>query len=1064
MKHIRTQILAQYSFGAIAAASLLCPMKLGATDVTAEADAARKAHVFFEKNIRPILAERCYSCHSEEKVKGGLRLDTLDHALQGGDTGPAFVAGKPDQSLIIEAVRYTNADFQMPPKEQLPAHEIELLEKWVAMGAPWPKPVAKAGGKSGKRDEWGFTEEDRSLWSLQPLSNPVPPADAGTGWAKTEVDKFIAAKHAEKGLAPAPKASPQELIRRVYFDLIGLPPAIEVVEAFAKDPSDTHYAKIVEELLASPQYGERWAQHWLDLARFAESDGYNADAYRPAAWPYRDWVVKAFNDDMPYDQFVRYQIAGDEINPDDPNILIATSYLRNGIYEWNQRDVRGQHKLIIEDITDTSGELFLGLSMGCARCHNHKFDPILQKDYYRFQAFFNNVLWRSDMKLASPEEKAEYEKQYAVWAEATKDIREKMDALTKKYLDARKKVAFERFRDDIEEMMRKDPKDREPLEHQLASLAYRQVLYEEERFNPLASLKSEEEKKAYQALEAELKKFDHIKPKPLMDAFVATDAMAKAPPTVFKTRAGETEVQPGFLTVLDPSDVEVKPIGNSSGRRTVLANWMTRPDNQLTTRTIVNRIWAYHFGRGLSGVTSDLGNMGEKPSHPELLDWLARRFVKDGWSFKKMHRLILFSATYQQTALRQADDHINQVDPSNHLLWRFHPRRLDAEQARDAMLVASGEIDTSIGGEGSSNGKTTRRSIYVTKKRNNPNEFLRNLDAPPGFQSAPERQTTTTATQALYLMNGDWVLDRARQLADRSKSIEEAWIYTLGRRPTSKELEMAHRFIRHRMGKAADVLSSSSANDPNEAIFKEGTDHERLVVTSKEAAREGEDFTIQALVTLNSIDSGASVRTITSRWNHGKDNLEAFGWSLGVTGVKSRFKPNNLIVQIVGEDDNMNISYEVVPSDIRIALNTPYHLAVNLSSTSKTVTFRVTDLSKPDSKPQVAVVPHGIARGLSKGASNLVIGGLNQRAASHQWHGRIEALQIMTGGLQEDQINTNPAQWKKGILNWNALQKLPPELAWSGADSKTEINDPYKNAMVDLCHVLLNSNEFIYLH
>lgn len=1064
MKTFRTQFTTHLRSGILTAASLLCLHTLHAsTDVTAEADAQRKAHAFFEKNIRPILANRCYSCHSEEKQRGALRVDALDHLLHGGDTGPALVAGKPDQSLIIEAVRYKNDDFQMPPKEQLPAEEIALLEQWVAMGAPWPQPIGVANNKSSKRDQWGFTEEDRSLWSLQPLSNPTPPTNAGKNWAKNEIDLFIAAKFEEKKLSPAAKANPRELIRRVYFDLTGLPPTVEQIETFANDPSENAYSKMIDTLLASPQYGERWAQHWLDLTRFAESDGYNADSYRPNAWPYRDWVVNAFNNDMPYDQFVRYQIAGDEINPDDPNILIATSYLRNGIYEWNQRDVRGQHKLIIEDITDTTGELFMGLSMGCARCHNHKFDPILQKDYYRLQAFFNNVLWRTDLKLATKEEKATFEKQNAEWEKATAHIRSQMQDMVGKYLESRKKSAFERFRDDIEVMMHKDPKDREPLEHQLASIAYRQVEHEETRFNPMTSLKKDEDKKAYQALEAELKKFDHIKPKPLMDAFVATDAMAKAAPTTLKTRTGEVEIQPGFLTILDPTDLNPKPIGNSSGRRTELANWLARPDNQLTTRTIVNRIWAYHFGRGLSGVTSDLGNMGEKPTHPELLDWLARRFVNDGWSFKKLHKLILHSATYQQTALRQADQHINQTDPGNYLLWRFHPRRLDAEQARDAMLCASGELDTTIGGA-VTNSKATRRAIYVTKKRNNQDEFLRNLDAPAGFLSAPERQTTTTPTQALFMLNGDWVLTRARQLANRAKTVEEAWHFALGRSPTTKEAELANKFLRHRLGDSADQLNSSTAKDSNEAIFRDNTSHERLIVTAKDSVKEGEDFTIQSLVTLNSIDSGAAVRTITSRWNLGKDNLESYGWSLGVTGVKSRFKPNNLIVQLVGEDENTNISYEVVPSDIRLALDTPYHLAVSISTTAKTITFRVTDLSKPNQKPQVAVVPHGIQRGIASGASNLVIGGLHQRTPPHQWHGRIEALQLTTGTPADAELTHNTSKWKDSILHWNALETLAPNIAWSGSDNSSDSNNPLQNAMTDLCHVLLNSNEFLYLH
>lgn len=1035
---------------------------LWASDVTAEADAKRSQMEFFENQIRPLLAERCYSCHGDEKQKGGLRLDSLQSMLHGGDSGAAVVAGKPEDSLMIESIRYQNEDIQMPPKEKLSDKEIALLEKWVSMGAPWPQAKGETAETSA-RDADGFTKEERAQWVFQPLANPTPPALPGNTWVRNDVDRFVAEKHKELGISAAEEAAPRELLRRVYFDLTGLPPTLEEIEAFAKDPSDLAYAQIVDKLLLSPAYGERWAQHWLDLTRFAESDGYNADSYRPSAWPYRDWVVRAFNADMPYDEFVKKQLAGDEMDMDDPETLVATSFLRNGIYEWNQRDVRGQRQLLIEDMTDTAGELFFGLSMGCARCHNHKFDPILQTDYYRLQAFFTPVNWRSDLKLATKEEKAEYERKLAIYNEHTKEIRAEMDAMAMPLLEKRKASAKGRFRDDIEVMMEKDPKDRTALEHQLASIAYRQVIWEEDRFIGKDAIKDPKLKKRYLELEEQLKPYAHLRPAPLMDAFVATDAKREAPPTILKTRKGEQDVQPGFLKILEPNEPTITPIGDSTGRRTVLANWITKPDNQITTRAIVNRVWNFHFGRALSGVPSDMGNLGEAPTHPELLDWLSRQFVSNGWSFKKLHKQIVLSSTYRQTALRMPDTKLNEIDPGNKFLWRFHPRRLDAEQARDAMLMASGELNLSMGGE-VLDSKATRRSMYVTKKRNNQDEFLRSLDAPAGFISVSERQSTTTPTQALYMMNGDWVLTRARMLASRVKTVEDAWSYTLGRAPTPEEKRVATDFIVKRAGGSlVDTPEGQVLNaNPGNGAFKPGSNQERLLV--KNDSKEGDEFTVEGIVTFNSIDSAASVRTIVSRWNLGKDNLEAVGWSLGVTGVKSRFKPNNLIVQLVGEDDNGNIGYEVVASDLFLKLNRPYHVVAKISCSQKKVSFRVKDLSDANSQAVSAVVPHDIRRYLSRGNSSLVVGGLNNRATSHQWDGSIDALRVVPRMLPDQEISSDVTQWKDGLFVWDAKKPLPANLVKSAGDGKSDSNDPWMNALTDLCHVLLNSNEFVYLH
>ncbi len=1030
------------------------------TAAFAEDDAQREALKFFENEVRPVLANRCYECHGEKKKKGGLRLDNITYMKQGGDTGPALVPGDTEKSLLIEAVRYQNSDLEMPPKKKLSDKEIAALEKWVKLGAPWP---ANDVAKVVAVDEFGFTAEQRKYWAFQPLSKPAPPQVDGD-WAKTNIDKFVLKKLNEVGLTPAPEAERHELVRRLYFGLHGLPPTKEQTDAFVNSTDPRAYEKLVDELLASPRYGERWAQHWLDLVRYAESDGYNQDALRPAAWPYRDYVIKSLNSDKPYDQFVREQLAGDEIDPKNPDVLVATSYLRNPIYEYNQRDARGQYDVVLTDTTDNAGEVFMGLSMGCAHCHDHKFDPILQKDYFRLRAFFTPLRWRDDLKLGTDEEKARFAEQQAKWEEATKSIREQIDAIIEPMIQRAIHRAYERFPDDIRAMVDKKPEERAPEDWQFSYFCERQMAYERERFDVAKSVKKPEDKAKYDKLVEELKKFDHLKPKPLINAFVAMDATNRGPQNILKTRKGEADIAPGFLTLLAPGDPKIDPLPNSTGRRSALAAWLTRPDNQLTTRVMANRVWHYLFGRGIVATPNDFGKLGEPPTHPELLDYLAQRFIADGWSLKKLQREILLSATYRQTAHRAVPELATKIDPTNKFLWRFNPRRLDAEQVRDAMLAASGELDLTPGGP-STDANATRRTIYTTKKRNSQNELLRSLDAPAGFASVSERQSTTTPTQALLLVNGDWPLARAQKLATRVKSVGDVWEYALGRPPTAQEAEMAENFLQKR---SAGNRSAESGPGPtpeevaNAGVFKENTPHERLVAKTDE--KEGDEFTVESVITLNSIDSAAAVRTIASRWNNGKDNVEAFGWSIGVTGEKSRFKPRNLIIQFVGEDENSNIAYEPIASDLRIELGVTYHVAVKVSCATHTVTFRVQQQGKPNAPVLTSEAPFAVRTGLSKGASDLIIGGVNRRAVMHQWDGRIESARVVRGLLPDTALSPDPLKWNEpALVTWNAKAGVAEPLAWSSADNAEPV-DARKAALADLCHVLLNANEFFYLH
>tara|TARA_Y100001934_G_scaffold11661_1_gene14755 strand:- start:451 stop:3522 length:3072 start_codon:yes stop_codon:yes gene_type:complete len=1007
----------------------------------------RAAMTFFENKVRPILVERCYDCHSDAKQKGGLRVDHIRYLKAGGENRPALVPGRPEESALMEAVRYGNADIQMPPKAKLPEAEIAVLEKWIRIGAPWPDHKKLVVTKDG------FTKEQRAYWFFQPVAKVSPP-NAGGHWVRNDIDRFIAKKHTELNLSPAADADRRELARRAYFDLHGLPPSTKQMDAFVRDNDPKAYEKLVDELLSSPRYGERWAQHWLDLVRYAESDGYNQDAYRPTVWRYRDYVINSLNDDKPYDQFVREQLAGDEIAPDDPETLIATAYLRHPVYEYNLRDIRGQWEVILTDMTDTTSEVFLGLSMGCARCHDHKFDPIRQRDYYRLRAFFTPVHWRDDLKLATPAEKKAFDEKQAKWEEATAGIRAKMDALAKEGIAKHVETWRKSFPADLRAMTLKPEDKRESLEKQLAGLCERQLKFARGQFKPDRDIKSDEAKEEYQALQVELRKFNNLIPNPLMAAFVATDAGPHAPPNLLK----KEDIKPGYPSIIAPELPTITPTETSTGRRKALADWITRPDNQLATRVIVNRIWQYHFGRGIVGSANDFGVLGGRPTHPELLDYLAAKFVNDGWSLKSLHREIMLSATYRQTARREPNAMSAKIDPANHYLWRFHPRRLDAEQVRDAMLAVSGELNAGSG-RPSVSATSTRRSIYTQKRRNRPDELLSALDRPAGFASVSERQSTTTPTQALQLLNGDWVLARARKLAARTESIDDAWLAVLGRAPRAQEKATAEAFLKKRIKADEFQRKNSRKTEAPRDRFMINSDRERLVAPS--GAREGDDFTVEAIASLDSIDKNAETRTLVTRWNGNKRN---FGWSIDVTGVKSRFQPRNILLQLTGEDKNGNIAYQIVAADLRFQVKRRQYLAVHVAGSRREVTFTLRDLEKPGAPAETATVSMNDASKLGHGNYPIVIGGQSVRRTTRQWNGGIEALRVVPGRLSDNQINADPNKWQEGLLVWRAHDKPDPRFTWHGSTQSAQAKDPRYLAMTDLCQALLNSNEFFYLH
>src|SRR5579863_685238 len=546
-----------------------------------------------------------------------------------------------------------------------------------------------------------FTPAQRNFWSLRPIVKPAIPAVKDQSRAQNPIDAFIGSKLEAKNLQPNPPADKLTLLRRATFDMIGLPPTQDEIQKFLNDKSPNAWETVVDRLLASPQYGERWARHWLDVARYADSNGFKADETRPNIWRYRDYVIKAFNDDKPYDRFVKEQIAGDELYPGNPEALTAMGFNRQWIDETNAPDLFERRHQTLDDMTTVTGVAFLGMTFGCARCHDHKFDPILTKDYYRLQAFFANTAFGDGpLPLADPEAKRKYEEQYAAWDAKTKDIRAEMAKIMAPILNERKKHSATVMTDEVQVVIAKDPAERTPLEQQVYHIA-------ETRFgglgDPVKALRGDNAKR-YAELKAQLATFDSIKPAPLPEGQFMTDLNATAPPTYMlhggSRLAPGDEVQPGFLSILNPNDAKITPPEglNSTGRRSALAGWLTDSSNPLPARVMVNRIWHYNFGRGIVATPGNFGRMGAHPTHPELLDYLASYFIDNGWSIKKVHRLILLSNTYQEAS--DFDAKIAESDPDNNLLWRYPRHRMEAEAIRDSMLATAGVLNSQTGGPG----------------------------------------------------------------------------------------------------------------------------------------------------------------------------------------------------------------------------------------------------------------------------------------------------------------------------------------------------------------------------
>ncbi|GAC1473094.1 MAG: PSD1 and planctomycete cytochrome C domain-containing protein [Isosphaeraceae bacterium] len=692
--------------------------------------------------------------------------------------------------------------------------------------------------KAGTPGEPKWTEGQRQHWSLVPPVRPEVPTVKNGSWVRNSIDAFILSELEEINLAPAPEADRLTLLRRLRFDLTGLPPTPEEVDAFLSDSRPDAVERVVDRLLKSPQYGERWARNWLDLARFAESDGFKSDKTRPDAWRYRDWVIQALTDDMPYNRFLTLQLAGDEVAADDVRSFVATGFNRQWPFEDNNKVPGLSRQLMLEDITDTTASVFLGMTLACARCHNHKYDPISQRDYYRFQALFSAATPRDDAPLATPFAQAIHATTKAEHAARIARVRKVLRSIERPYLAVLLKDKLDKLPAEVREAFATEPEERSAFQEDLLKKFDKQISVEP---SLMGSTMKGSDRRVWSELGGEMKQLVESLPPDLDVASGMTDTGPDSPAVHLLQKgnyaAPGDEVGPGFPSVfrgvLPP--FEARPTSTTSGRRKALAEWLTRPDHPLTARVMVNRLWQSHFGRGIVATSSDFGTQGSSPSHPELLDWLATEFVARGWSLKAMHRLIVTSATYRQSSSPSAKT--LSVDPENTLFSRFNRRRLEGEAVRDAMLAVSGLLDKRVGGpsvfpdlppgietrggwtRSPSTADRNRRSIYVFVRRNLKYPLFDAFDAPDSNTTCAERNITVNAPQALMLLNSDLVMEQARALAgrvlasvpdpvDTRSLIQRATRLTLSRPPSSDELSRGRKFLRDQ----SELLSARAEN------------------------------------------------------------------------------------------------------------------------------------------------------------------------------------------------------------------------------------------------------------
>ncbi len=856
----------------------------------------------FEKSVRPLLVKHCYECHSGQNSNGGLLLDTREGALKGGDSGAAIIAGDPEQSLLMHAVRYTRPELQMPPKNRLTPAEIQILEKWIASGAPDPRdanPTLSAPKPVGMS-----IADGRQFWSLRPVTKPTLPVVQNSDWVQSPIDAFVLGQLEARGLQPAAQADRRTLIRRLTFDLVGLPPTPDEVSAFLADNSPDAYRVLVDRLLSSTAYGVRWGRHWLDVARYADSNGLDENLAYGNAWRYRDYVVDAFNQNKPFDEFLVEQLAGDLLEGADQETKTATGFLMLGAKVLAEPDRDKLEMDIIDEQLDTMGKVFMGMTIGCVRCHDHKFDPIKQSDYYALAAIFKSTKTLDGTNMGAIKHWHEYsfasDEETATIQEIEKTIAEKKAAIaavknkaTEKIInEARGKaadylVAAAKF--DLEAPLTSIAKIAEPqglhphiLHHSRRHLANRRddpvfahwhelaeandlngielhfralfadanaALDAARKVDPATNALDDPRLEAARAALFDTSGFLAVPASPelALDAKTLAEFNRLSKESrIFESQAPDARsamgvsegpviselpihirgshrnlgqsVSRNFPQVMLVSHSNVAlPVGQSG--RLELARWMASREHPLTARVVVNRIWGWHFGSGLVSTTENFGSLGDRPSHPELLDWLADHFMNSGWSIKDLHRLMVASSTYQMDSSYPDDTVANRIDPENRLRWKFRLQRLDAEQIRDAVLAVSGRLDTAMGGKSiplrnrqfvfdhtsidHTQYESQRRALYLPVIRNNLYSLFEQFDFPDPTTPTGHRNSTTVAPQALLMMNAEFVMDSADALAERlrdhsmapSARIQCAYQLVFGREPTRAEVERALAFV-----------------------------------------------------------------------------------------------------------------------------------------------------------------------------------------------------------------------------------------------------------------------------
>ncbi len=762
---------------------------------------------FFERKIRPVLVEKCYDCHSAQakKLRGGLKLDSKEAILRGGDNGPAVVPGKLEESLIIGALKWSDKDTQMPPKKQLPANVIADFEQWVKMGAPDPRTTGAVAGADKAASDWKKKEidiaEGRKFWAFQPPKEQTPPQVKNTAWPKSDLDKFVLAKIEEKGLQPVADAQKLELLRRVTFDLTGLPPTTDQIQAFAKDTSPKALENAVDILLASDRFGEHWGRHWLDVARYGESSGKDVNIMYPFAWRYRDWVIEAMKKDKPYNEFVKEQIAGDLLpytdGIDQSNKIVATGFLAVGTKPHNERNPRQFTLEVADEQIDTMSQAMLGITVACARCHDHKFDPIPQKDYYALAGIFlsSETLYGTGTGIqnAHPADLIDLGKDSAMPA-----------GFAAISATQRAQIAQESEKNN-QEMM--------DLQREAMTSMKKGDAQGAQTFKLLAKRQRRGE------IGNELARYDADGSARILTMGVYDRRYPSNSPVYSRGDATQPgpQVPRGFVQVMFQKEPPV--INRGSGRRD-LAEWVGSEENPLTARVFVNRAWRWLMGSGIVKTADNFGAMGEKPTNPELLDHLAMKFMKDGWSIKKLVKDIVMSHTYQLATSNDAKSF--NADPDNTLFWRANKRRLEAEQLRDSILAVSGKLDLypqegspicrmgegreamfSLYRSGGATQSNYTRSIYLPIVRDRLPEALSLFDFADPSMVTGSRDETNVPAQGLYLLNNPYVQglsdDFARRVyssaQDNPARISNAYWIAFGRPATAQEQQLTRTFF-----------------------------------------------------------------------------------------------------------------------------------------------------------------------------------------------------------------------------------------------------------------------------